>query len=69
MLYIQNRYDRNGNRIEDVEKYEPQHTEELRGFLNEIYADNSDVTERATGGSVSEIIRFGFAESERKKAV
>lgn len=39
-LQIRNRYDLNGNKIEDVDKYEPQHTEELREFLNEIYASS-----------------------------
>lgn len=50
MLCIQNRFDRNGNKIiiEDISDYEPQYTEELCEFLDEIYSSgHSDHVEQA----------------------
>ena len=38
MLYVRNRYDRDGKLIENPETYVPQYTEELIKVLNEIYA-------------------------------
>ena len=48
MLYIHNRYDRNGNKIEEISEYKPQYTEELCEFLDEIYSSgHSDHVEQA----------------------
>lgn len=48
MLYIHNRYDRNGNKIEEISDYEPQYTEELCEFLDEIYSSgHSDPIKKA----------------------
>lgn len=38
MLSIHNRYDRNGNKIEEISVYEPKCIEELCEFLDEIYS-------------------------------
>ena len=38
MLYIQNRYDHNGNKIEDITACRLKYEDELIEFLNEIYA-------------------------------
>ncbi len=38
MLYIQNRYDLNGNKIEDTTACRLKYEDELIDFLNEIYA-------------------------------
>lgn len=38
MLYIQNRYDHDGNKIEDITACRLKYEDELIEFLNEIYA-------------------------------
>lgn len=48
MLYIQNRYDKKGSKIENISEYQPQNTEELCEFLDEIYSSgHSDSMEQA----------------------
>ena len=48
LLYIHNRYDCNGNKIEEISEYEPQYTEELCEFLDEIYSSgHSDPIKKA----------------------
>lgn len=42
MLYIKNRFDRNGNIINNPENYIPQHPEELQEFLTQVYANTND---------------------------
>ena len=47
MLRVQNRYDRYGNKIKKISDYEPQYTEELCEFLDEIYSSgHSDYKEQ-----------------------
>jgi hypothetical protein len=41
-MYIKNRYNRDGDVIQNPKTYKPKHTVELTEFLNEVYSKDNE---------------------------